>query len=338
MKILVVDDDVVSRETLAEILRKCRYDVVTAESGREALEILAEGDCRMVISDWVMPEVNGPTLCRAIREGEFSSYIYVILLTVRNSHEDVIEGLSAGADDFMTKPFHPGELRVRIRAGERILALESRDLTIFALAKLAESRDPEKGEHLERVRRYAKVLAERMAEAPKYRRAIDAEFIRLLYLTAPLHDIGKVTIRDDILFKRGRLTAEEYELMKTHTTKGAHTLERAMELHPDAAFLRMARDITLSHHERYDGTGYPARLAGDEIPLAGRIVALADVYDALTSSRVYKEAFDHETARHLIVTERGKQFDPDVVDAFVSAEEEFLDIREHFTDDVLQPA
>ena len=337
MRILVVDDDEVSRDALERVLQRHGYDVITAANGREALEILATSDCRMVISDWVMPEVNGPTLCRAIRDGDFSSYIYIILLTVRHAHQDVIEGLSAGADDFMTKPFHPGELRVRIRAGERILALETRDLTLFALAKLAESRDPEMGDHLERVRRYAKLLAERLATLPKYRGVINTEYLRLLYLTTPLHDIGKVAIKDSVLLKPGKLTADEYELMKTHTLKGAYTLQTAIEQHPKATFLQMARDIALTHHERYDGTGYPAGLAGDAIPLCGRIVAVADVYDALTSKRIYKEAFDHETARRLIVEESGRQFDPDVVEAFLAREPEFMEIAACYSPDALAP-
>ena len=310
MKVLVVEDDEVSRLTLAQMLRRNCYEVFTAANGREALELLAREDCRLVITDWVMPEVNGPTLCRAIRGGDFSSYIYIILLTVRESHDDVIEGLSAGADDFMTKPFHPGELRVRMRAGERILALETRDLMLFALAKLAESRDPEMGEHLERVRRYAKLLGEHLSGQAKFHDVIDSEYLRLLFLTAPLHDIGKVAIKDEILLKRGLLTPEEYDVMKSHTIKGAHTLQAAIQQHPEATFLRMARDIAVTHHERYDGTRYPAGLAGEEIPLCGRIVALADVYDTMTSKRVYKDAFDHETARNLIVAERAKQFDP----------------------------
>jgi putative two-component system response regulator len=331
VQILVVDDDDVGRNALAKVLGRFGYDVITATNGREALEVLAVCDCRLVISDWVMPEVNGPTLCRAIRDGEFSSYIYIILLTVRESHEDVIEGLTAGADDFMTKPFHPGELRVRIRAGERILSLETRDLTLFALAKLAESRDPEMGDHLERVRRYAKVLGEQLATLPNYRGVIDKEYVRLLFLTTPLHDIGKVAIKDAVLLKPGKLTADEYELMKSHTLKGAYTLQRAIEQHPEATFLKMARDIALTHHERYDGTGYPAGLAGDDIPLCGRIVALADVYDALTSKRIYKDAFDHETAHRLIVEGSGRQFDPDVVEAFLACEQEFLHIAECFS-------
>lgn len=331
MQILVVDDDEVSRDALERVLQRHGYDVLTAANGREALEVLTASDCRMVISDWVMPEVNGPTLCRAIRDGDFSNYIYIILLTVRSSHQDVIEGLSAGADDFMTKPFHPGELRVRIRAGERILSLETRDLTLFALAKLAESRDPEMGDHLERVRRYAKVLGERLAALPKYGTLIDSEYLRLLFLTSPLHDIGKVAIKDEVLLKPGKLTADEYELMKTHTLKGAYTLQTAIEQHPQATFLQMARDIALTHHERYDGTGYPAGLAGDEIPLCGRIVAVADVYDALTSRRIYKQAFDHDTARRMIVAEAGRQFDPDVVEAFLAREQDFVEIAECFS-------
>lgn len=332
MKILVVDDDAVSRETVAQALRRFGYEALTASSGREALEMLARSDCRMVISDWIMPEVNGPTLCRAIRSGEFNNYIYIILLTTRSSPDDVVEGLAAGADDFMTKPFHPGELRVRIRAGERILSLETRDLTLFALAKLAESRDPEMGDHLERVRRYACILAEELAKQDKFRELIDRQYVRLLFLTAPLHDIGKVAIRDDVLLKPGKLTDDEYDVMKLHTVKGAHTLQAAIEQHPEATYLKMARDIALTHHERYDGTGYPQGLSGDDIPLCGRIVALADVYDALTSKRIYKDAFDHEAARRLISEQRGRQFDPDVVDAFLAREDEFLATSECYSD------
>jgi putative two-component system response regulator len=335
MAILVVDDDDLCRDALAEVLRRCGYDVVTASDGRQALEILAKTDCRMVISDWVMPEMNGLALCRAIRQGRFRRYIYIILLTERQSPQDMIEGLTAGADDFMSKPFHPAEVRDSVRAGEVILSLETSDFTPFALARLAQSRDPEMGQHMERVRRYAKALGEHLAGQLTFRDLIDSEYLRLLYLTTPLHDIGKMAIADSILLKPGKLTAEEYEVMKTHTIKGAHSLQAAIERHPDAAFPRMARDIALTHHERYDGTGYPAGLAGEAIPLCGRIVAVADVYDAMTSGRVYKEAVDHETARRLIVGEAGRQFDPDVVQAFVAKEEEFIAIAKCFSEESL---
>jgi putative two-component system response regulator len=335
MAILVVDDDDVSRAALAETLRRCRYEVLTAASGREALELLAHSDCRMVICDWMMPEGDGLDVCRGIRQGRSRSYVYVILLTVRQSPQDMLEGLAAGADDFMTKPFHPGELRDSIRAGEVILSLDTKDFTPFALARVAESRDPEMGDHMERVRRYAKLLGEHLAGQPKFQAVIDSEYLRLLYLTTPLHDIGKMAITDAILLKPGKLTAEEYEVMKTHTIKGAHTLQAAIERHPDAAFPRMARDIALTHHERYDGTGYPAGLAGDQIPLCGRLVAVADVYDAMTSGRVYKGAVDHETARRHIVNEAGGQFDPDVVEAFVAKEAEFLGVAKCFSGEPL---
>lgn len=332
MRVLVVDDDELSRDIMTHTLETHGYEVFTASNGREALEILARGDCRLLITDWVMPEVNGTTLCRAIRDGEFSSYIYIIMVSVRNRRQDVIDGLSAGADDFLIKPIDPQELRVRVRAGERILALETRDLTIFALAKMAEARDPDTGHHLERVRRFSRLLAEKLAEQPKYRDEIDSEFVRQIYLTSPLHDIGKVAVRDEILLKPGRLTEEEFEVMKTHTSRGAEALDSALTACPDTAFLTMAREVAVHHHERYDGEGYPEGLAGERIPLAARIVALADAYDTITSRRVYKEAGDFASARRKIIAGRGTQFDPDVVDAFVSVETQFVGIRNRFPD------
>jgi cyclic di-GMP phosphodiesterase len=334
MQILVVDDDAISLDVTTYVLENDGHEVVTASNGREALEILAEGRCRIVISDWIMPEVNGLTLCRSIREGEFSSYIYIILLTALAEREDAIAGLSAGADDFLTKPFNAEELRVRIRAAERVLGLETRDLTIFSLAAAVEGRDGLSGNHLERLRRYTRTLGEWLARQPRYREQISGEFLRLLYMTSPLHDIGKVAIDDAVLLKPGRLTTEEFEVMKTHAQKGAEILEAALKQNPDADFLRMARDIAVTHHERFDGTGYPAGLIGDGIPLSGRIVAVADVYDALTSHRVYKAAISHQQARKLIVSGSGTQFDPAIVEAFLATENQFLAIREQFPDGV----
>jgi putative two-component system response regulator len=277
-----------------------------------------------------MPEMNGIELCRAIRAEEFGGYVYVVLLTSRNATRDTVEGLSAGADDFVPKPFHPEELISRVRSGERILSLETREVALFALAKLAESRDSDTGAHLERVQCYSRVLAQELAQLEKYRDTIDAEFIRLVYLTSPLHDIGKVGIPDGVLLKPGRLSDREFEIMKSHAMIGARTLDAALEKFPEAKFLRMARDIAAAHHERYDGHGYPAGLAADQIPLAARIVTVADVYDALTSRRVYKDAMQHEVARSIIIEESGSHFDPDVVDAFLTREADFVAIRERF--------
>ena len=242
--------------------------------------------------------------------------------------------MSAGADDFVSKPFHPQELLVRLRAGERVLALETREMLIFSLARLAESRDPETGQHLERVQRYSRVLAQRMSRNSKFQGQIDAEFIRLVYQTSPLHDIGKVGIPDSVLLKPGKLTRAEFEVMKKHTLFGAQTLDAALDRFPEARFLRMARNIAAHHHERWDGSGYPEGLSGEDIPLSARIVALADVYDALTTRRVYKDAFPHDEAKELIERDSGTHFDPDVVQAFLEAEEEFIRIQREFSNSV----
>jgi cyclic di-GMP phosphodiesterase len=330
MRILTVDDDPIALELLGKALRVAGHEVETARDGVEALEIMRQRTCRMVISDWNMPNMDGLDLCRRIRRQNASSYVYVILLTSHDTRQKAVEGMSAGADDFISKPFHPAELVVRIRAGERVLALETRDVAIFALAKLAESRDPETGAHLERVRRYAQALATQLSRHPAYFDLVDDQYIQMLYLTSPLHDIGKVGIPDKVLLKPARLTSAEFDIMKTHTTIGAETLDAALREYPGATFLEMARDIAATHHERFDGSGYPAGLAGVEIPLCGRIVALADVYDALTSKRVYKDAFGHDSARDTIVKESGTHFDPDVVAAFLECEEQFLAIQHQF--------
>ncbi len=317
---------------LKHALKKAGYQVDTAGNGHEALQFLRSNPCSLIISDWMMPEMDGVQLCRAVRESDASGYVYFILLTSRDRSDDIIEGLTAGADEFMTKPFNPAELTVRVRTGERILSLETRDLTIFALAKLAESRDPETGAHLERVQNYSRALAQNLAMRPGFGE-VDANFIRLIYLTSPLHDIGKVAIPDSVLLKPGKLTEEEFAIMKTHTTLGAQTLDAALSAHPEAKFLKMAREIAATHHEKFDGTGYPCGLSGADIPVCGRIVTLADVFDALCSKRVYKGAFSHESARKIIVEGTGKHFDPEVVQAFLRIEKEFIAIHEKFLEE-----
>jgi len=333
MRVLVVDDDEFALDLLSNTLTEAGHCVQTASDGRDALELVRTGQFRFVISDWEMPHLNGLDLCREIRKRRFGAYVYVILVTGRKATHDVVEGLDAGADDFIAKPFDPMELCVRVRAGERILSLHGRDLTIFTLAKLAESRDPDTGAHLERVREYCRVIADHLSRQDAYRDEVDAEFIETLYRTSPLHDIGKVGLPDCVLLKPGHLTDVEFNLVKTHTSIGAETLDIAAREHPEASFLHMARDIALTHHERFDGSGYPAGLKGTEIPLCGRIVALADVYDALTSHRIYKSAFPHDVARSIIIQGSNSHFDPDIVDAFVQNEEAFVAIRRRFAEE-----
>lgn len=331
MKVIVVDDDPICLELLSNAVSQIGHEVVQATNGLEALEFLqTHPSCRLVISDWEMPGMDGLELCHAIRSGDFFGYIYLILLTSNNSFKEKVLGLAAGADEFLGKPFEPSELSVRIKTAERILSLETRDVAIFAMAKLAESRDPETGAHLERMQNYSRVLAWHLAGLPAFRDVIDREFLRLIYATSPLHDIGKVGIPDAVLLKPGKLTDQEFEIMKTHTTLGAQTLAAALDQFPGTRFLEMARDIAAAHHEKYDGQGYPRGLAGDEIPLCARIVALADVYDALTTKRVYKPAFSHAKARQIILEGSGTHFDPIVVEAFKACESQFFVIADAF--------
>lgn len=333
MRVLVAEDDTVTSLMLQFCLEQFGYEVTTVDNGLKALELVRTGEYQLVISDWAMPKMTGLELCRQIRKRHSSSYTYIILLTSHGGTECVVQGLDAGADDFVTKPFQPEELHVRLRAGERLLNLESRDVTIFTLAKLAESRDNETGSHLDRIREYCRVLCEKLTEEGPYASHVDGDYARLVYLTSPLHDIGKVGIPDAVLLKPGKLTPEEFEIMKQHARIGGETLDAALRAKPDAAYLQMARDIALTHHEKFDGTGYPLGLKGEDIPLCGRIVALADVYDALTAKRIYKDAFSHEKAKSIILEGSGKHFDPAIVEAFLKCEYQFITIRQRFADD-----
>ncbi len=338
MRVLVVEDDRVSTEFLRDSLTWFGYDVTTAENGRQAFELLRSGEFRIVVSDWEMPEMNGDELCRRVRGRQWNSYIYIVLVTSYEGIDHVVEGMRAGADDYLSKPYHPDELRVRLRAAERILSLESRDAMLFTLAKLAESRDKDTGLHLERMREYSRILAHELSGWKQYRDEIDGEYIQLLYLTSPLHDIGKVGIPDRVLLKPGPLTPEEFQIMKQHTTIGGETLRAVTQANPEARYLAMARDIAFTHHEHYDGSGYPFGLRGDEIPLCGRLCALPDVYDALTSRRVYKEKMSHKEARKIVLDGSGTQFDPDIVEAFLNKESEIIRVARMLDETAVAPA
>jgi putative two-component system response regulator len=332
MNVLVVDDEPIARLAAAHTLSTAGYNVTSVSTGEEALVKLKDENVQLVVCDWSMPGMSGLELCRAIRAANLRRYVYVLMLTSHDRTGDAMKGLEAGADDYVIKPFNPGELILRVNTGRRIVGSESSSMTIFALAKLAESRDLETGAHLERVRNYCSLLAESLRSHPDFRDEIDDAFIRLIYDTSPLHDIGKVAIPDAILLKPGKLSVQEFEVMKTHTTAGAETLAAAMEEFPNAEFLRMAHDIAIAHHEQYNGRGYPHGLAGDDIPLCARIVSVADVYDAITSKRVYKDAMNHEQTRNIIVSERGEHFDPRMVDVFLDVEDEFLAISSRYAE------
>ena len=235
-----------------------------------------------------------------------------------------------GADDYMTKPFHPGELEVRLNAAERVLRLESQNLLIFALAQLADYRSKETGFHLERVQHYSRILAEDLLEHGLC--DLNQAKISLIYSMSCLHDIGKVAIPDFILNKPGKLSNLEFSIMKKHTTIGGSLLvDIAQKTNSDQ--LSVASDIVMYHHERYDGTGYPEGLSGDDIPVVARIVALADVFDALSSSRCYKPAYDSNKCEEIILSEKGKHFDPVIVESFERKKEEFWNIYDRFSEE-----
>jgi len=333
MKVLVVDDDEIALAVAQKVLKSEGHDVILAESGAEALEIIRHNEIRVVISDWNMPGMDGLELCRYLRKTTSIGYTYIIMVTSRTGKQDLITSLSAGVDDFISKPFEPAELLLRMHNAERVLSLETTSLTLFSLAKLAESKDTDTGNHLERIRSYCRLIAEKIIADPDTWGELNPRFPELLFKTSPLHDIGKVGIPDYVLLKPGSLNDAEWVVMKRHTEIGAETLNAVLKQYANADYLRMARDIAWAHHERWDGSGYPRGLKQEEIPLCARIVALADVYDALTMKRVYKAAMSHEIASGIIQEGSGSHFDPRLVQIFLSLEKEFVAVRASFNDD-----
>jgi len=330
MKILVVDDDEIALAVAEKVLTSEGHQVILAEDGEEALNILQMSDIQIVISDWNMPNMDGIELCYRIRSMPGLENIYIIMVTAHNSQEDKIKALSAKANEIISKPFEALELRLRVKNAEQILSTETIEMVLFSLAKLAEIKDSETGEHLERIRGYSRVLANHIMTVPEYRGKLSPRFPDLLYLTSPLHDVGKIGIPDYVLLKPGSLNDEEWIIMKQHPDIGAKTLTEMLAKFPKAEFLRITRDIVLCHHERWDGSGYPQGLKGEDIPLSARIVALADVYDAVTMKRVYKAAIPHRLARGIILNGKGNHFDPIIVEAFLATEDQFIEIGKTF--------
>ena len=327
MHILAVDDDLICREMLAALLTDTGIGgkVTSVDSAEAAMEVIERARVDLVVTDWCMPGMNGLELCRRIRQRGAGHYVYLIVITEASG--SALEALTAEADDFIRKPFDPSELQARVRAGQRVLALQSREVTIFALAKLAESRDPETGAHLERIQTYCQLLASELHRRRTFPETITPDFIELIYLTSPLHDVGKIGIPDCVLLKPGQLSAEEYRIIQTHAEIGANAIGEALAQYPAASYLKMGYEIALMHHERWNGKGYPQGLVGEAIPVAARIMALADVYDALTSVRCYKEAISHTVASSMIREEAGKHFDPRIVEAFESVADAFAEYR-----------
>ena len=354
--VLVVDDTPDNLSLMGGLLRD-HYHVKVANQGEKALKI-AQGEQPpdLILLDIMMPGMDGYEVCRRLKANLHTRDIPVIFLTARADMEDERLGLALGAVDYITKPISPPILLARVATHlalkasadflrdksaylEREVALRTlevqaiQDVTIMAMTSLAETRNNETGNHIRRTQLYVKALAEHLRDHPRFAHVLTDRMVDLLYKSAPLHDIGKIGIPDAILLKPGKLTVQEFEIMKTHTTLGRNAIEEAeRRLGMRVAFLSVSKEIAYSHQEKWDGSGYPEGLKGDAIPVSARLMAVADVYDALISKRVYKPAFPHEQACATIVKGRGTHFDPDMVDAFVAIAQDFLRISLRYPD------
>ncbi|MDH4563859.1 two-component system response regulator [Pseudomonas sp. BN411] len=354
--VLVVDDTPDNLMLMADLL-KDRYRVKAANSGEKALRLLqADPLPDLILLDIMMPGLSGHQVAEQLKHDPRTTDIPIIFLTAMAAMEDEILGLKLGAVDYITKPISPPVVLARVETQLKIKAaadflrdqkeylekevqrrtaevMAIQDVTIQAMTSLAETRDNETGNHIRRTQHYVELLAELLRDHPRFRHFLNDETIRLLFKSAPLHDIGKIGIPDYILLKPGRLTPEEFDIMKTHTTLGRDAIQHAEDqLGISVGFLRLAKEIAYSHQEKWDGSGYPEGLAADDIPISARLMAVADVYDALISRRVYKAGMSHEQAVEIIRQGRGSHFDPDICDAFLSCHGQFRTIAERYAD------
>ncbi len=353
--ILIVDDMPENLNVLGELLHGAGYHVKVATNGLTALN-LANQQPRpsLILLDVMMPEMDGHEVLRQLRSNINTREIPVIFLTAMNSDEDEERAFGKGIADYITKPLKPALALARVRSQllvrqarrwlqDQNLALEAevkrrmqendliQAVSIRALAHLAETRDNETGAHIQRTQSYIRLLATRLTDHPRFATTLNNKYIEVLSRSAPLHDIGKVGIPDHILLKPEKLTPDEWVIMKTHTTIGSDAIALAeRDIDTSVEFLRQAKEIARSHHERWDGTGYPDGLAGDTIPLSARLMAIADVFDALISKRVYKPAITFSEVYRIMQEGRDKHFDPDIIDNFLAGYKEFEAIAAHY--------
>lgn len=354
--ILIVDDTPDNLTLMTAILGD-EYRAKVATSGTKALAIARSASPPdLILLDVMMPGIDGYEVCHALKADHETARIPVIFLTAKSDVEDEAAGLGVGAVDYITKPVSPAIVLARVRTHLQLKGLRDfledknaylesevrrrgrelgtiQDVTMVAMGSLAETRDNETGKHIRRTQNYVRELASRLAGHPRFGSFLADDTPERLFKSAPLHDIGKIGIPDRILLKPGRLEPEEFEVMKTHPTIGRDAIHNAEKLFETPFnFLILAREIAYSHHERWDGTGYPDGIAGEAIPAAGRIMAVADVYDALRSHRVYKPAMPHAEAVATIEKGSGSHFDPDIVAAFSDIAQRFKEISEAYLD------
>jgi putative two-component system response regulator len=354
--VLIVDDAPINLSLLSELLQPL-YQVRVASSGARALQVaISEPRPDLILLDVMMPSMNGYEVIKRLQADSRTADIPVIFVTALESNIDEEHGLTLGAVDYISKPIKPAIVLARVKAhlelkaardwlSGRNVILEAevarrmednqriQDISIRALAHLAEIRDPETGNHLRRTQGYIHTLCQHLQAHSRFAHSLTPPYIQALIKSAPLHDIGKVGIPDYILLKPGKLTAAEMSIMKTHSRLGYLAIEKAEEeTECPVDFLRIAKDIAHYHHEKWDGSGYPEGLAGDAIPLSARLMALADVFDALISQRVYKPPFSLEKSVAIIMEGKGTHFDPDIVDAFQSTLHDFAAIAARYAD------
>ena len=352
--LLIVDDAPENLAILGELLQPY-YEVLVAPSGERALQIATRSPAPdLILLDVMMPGLDGYAVLAHLQQHPATRSIPVLFLTALHTAQDEERGLQLGAADYLTKPIQPLVVLARVRT--QLEAKRARDwlrdqnafleaevarrmaendliqqVSIRALAHLAEARDPETGNHILRTQGYVRLLATRLQDHPRFAATLDERYIELLSRSAPLHDIGTVGIPDAILLKPGPLTPEEWAIMKTHAEIGAKAIEYAeADIETPVAFLALAKVIAHWHHERWDGAGYPDGLAGEAIPLAARLMTVADVFDALISPRVYKPPMSFAEARAMIAAGQGVQFDPEVTDAFLSGFADFVAIAQRY--------
>ena len=355
--LLIVDDVPANLSFLGDLLHDAGYQVKAATSGRAALRYAAQNpQPALILLDVMMPEMDGYQVLAALRKDPVTCDIPIIFLTALDNARDEERGFQHGAADYITKPIKPDVVLARVRSqllariagnwlrdqnaaleAEVTRRMEENELiqavSIRALAHLAETRDPETGNHILRTQGYVRLLATRLQHHPRFAETLDDSYIKMLAASAPLHDIGKVGIPDSILQKPGKLTAEEWEVMKTHSLLGSEAIEQAEhDIAKPVEFLALAKEVARWHHERWDGSGYPDGLCGDDIPISARLMTIADVFDALISKRVYKEPMPIGQVREIIVAELGRQFDPDVAEVFLTHFVEFTAIAAQHSD------
>ncbi|PKM49937.1 MAG: two-component system response regulator [Firmicutes bacterium HGW-Firmicutes-7] len=355
-KILIVDDSKTDRMIISNILSEC--ELICACDGLEAMEEIKNNlDLDLIILDLNMPNMNGFEVLEALNSDPIYNKLITLILTNYDETENEIRGLDLGAVDYIRKPLNIESLRKRIevhlnlRSARRSIEQDNqhleetvskrtrelvitRDITIQALIGLLEARNLESSNHTKRTQWMIKVLCEHLRNKSPYTEIFTEEYITEIFKTAPLHDIGKVGIPDNILLKPGKLNQEEFEIMKKHTTYGVEALSHDLGNGYVPTFIQTAIEIAGTHHERFDGSGYPVGLKGKSIPLPGRLMTIVDVYDAITSKRVYKPAFDHDYAIDVIRSESGKQFDPEIVTAFMEIEREIHAISRQFLQNI----